>query len=143
MVLLSLERSVDVGLTKMYAVQPQCENLVLGTSHDNGSVRILSKLETDGIMPGKIILLQGATFAPELQRFDSGLFPRIRFGELFMDKKLDSAKKYAQVAAEQPYQMARKSTSPLPTPTRLMEPELCNYIPSHADSSRMVICQES
>src|SRR5579859_3239165 len=128
MVPLPLERHVDAGLTKMYAVQPQCQNLVLGTSHDNGSVRILSKLETDGIMPGKIILLQGATFAHELERFDSGLYPRIRFGELFMDKRLDSGKKYAQVAAELPSQMARKSTSPLPTPTRLAEPELCNHL---------------
>ena len=110
----------------MYAVQPQCENLILGASHDNGYARILSKLETDGVIHGKAILLQGASFAPELNRFDSSLFPKVRFGELFMDKKLDGGKKYSQVAADNFSPMMRKSISPMPTPTRLVEPELCN-----------------
>ena len=111
----------------MYAVQPQCENIILGQSHDNGYARILSKLETDGVAKGKVILLQGASFAPELDRFDSGLFPRVRFSELFMDRKLEVGKKYSQVAAESNTSaMGRKSISPMPTPTRLVEPELCN-----------------
>lgn len=128
----------------MYAVQPQCENLILGASHDNGYARILSKLETDGVAKGKVILLRGASFAPELERFDSSLFPRVNFGELFMDKKLEVGKKYSQVAAGNNSPMGRKSISPMPTPTRLVEPELCNIPFSKcADNSGLAVSQES
>jgi hypothetical protein len=110
----------------MYAVQPQCENLILGVTHDNGYALLLSKLEAEGVKPGKVILLQGAGFAPELDRFDSSLFPRVRFGELFMEKKLEVGKKYSQVAAADNISpVLRKSISPKPAPVRLAEPELC------------------
>jgi len=110
----------------MYAVQPQCENLILGVTHDNGYALLLSKLEAEGVKPGKVILLQGAGFAHELERFDSSLFPRVRFGELFMEKKLEVGKKYSQVAAADNISpVLRKSISPKPAPVRLTEPELC------------------
>jgi hypothetical protein len=84
----------------MYAVMPLCENIILGGSHDNGYARILSKLETTNISPGKVILLQGPSLAPEIERFDTFLFPRVKFRDLFLEKKLDSGKKYSQVAAD-------------------------------------------
>lgn len=117
------------GLIKAYVAMPQCQNIILGASHDNSYARLLSKLETDNIAPGKVILLQGPSFAPELERFDTKLFPRMKFGELFLDRKLDLAKKYAQVAADGVLPMIRKTASP-PSPSaatnsyKLAEPEL-------------------
>lgn len=110
----------------MYAVMPQCENIILGGSQDNGYVRILSRLETSNIIPGKVILLQGPSLAPELERFDTFVFPRVKFRELFMEKKLDPGKKNTPSTSNSP---ARgKSTSPQRpptlTPTRPVEPEL-------------------
>jgi hypothetical protein len=113
----------------MYAVLPQCENLILGGSHDNGYARILSKLEAEDVQPGKVILLQGPSFAVELERFSTTLFPRIKFGELFMGQKLETGKRYSQVAADGVLPMQRKPMSPQKTPTvtphKLTEPELC------------------
>ena len=110
----------------MYAAMPQCENIILGANYDNGYARILSKLETMNIMPGKVILLQGPGLAPELERIDTFLFPRIKFGELFMDKKLEGTRKYAQVIVGGKSPARSKSTSPgtSPGPPRLVEPEL-------------------
>jgi hypothetical protein len=116
----------------MYTVMPQCQNLILGGSHDNGYARILSKLETENIQPGKVVLLQGPSFAPELERFDTMLFPRIRnSGELFMVQKLEIGKRYSQVAADGVLPMQRKALSPPKTPAvvphKLVEPELCIF----------------
>ena len=80
----------------MYAAMPQCQNIILGGIHDNGYAGILSRLESANISPGKVILLQGPTIAPELERFDAFLFPRLNFRELFMERKLDGGKKYAR-----------------------------------------------
>jgi hypothetical protein len=112
----------------MYSVMPQCENLILGASHDNGYARILSKLEAEDVQPGKVILLQGPSFSVELERFNTTLFPRVKFGELFM-QKLETGKRYSQVAADGVLPMQRKPMSPQKTPTvtphKLTEPELC------------------
>jgi len=118
----------------MYSNSVQCANIILGGSHDNGYARILSKLEAGNVEPGKVILLQGPTFAPELERFDSTLFPRVKFDGLFMERKIDPGQKYAQVAANGVLPMQRKSTSstssppksPSVQPNRLVEPDLGN-----------------
>jgi hypothetical protein len=110
---------------------PQCEHIMLGGSHDNGYARILSNLETTNIMPGKVVLLQGPSPAPELERFDTFLFPRIKFRELFMQRKLECGKRYAQVAAETSSPTRNISMSPpmlsSATPQRLAEPELGDF----------------
>lgn len=110
---------------------PQCEHIMLGGSHENGYAHILSTLETTNIMPGKVVLLQGPCLAPELERFDAFLFPRVKFRELFMETKLESAKRYSQVAAETSLHTRTISGSPSTlsssTPQRLMEPELGNF----------------
>jgi hypothetical protein len=107
---------------------PQCDHIILGASHDNGYIRILSKLETANVSPGKVILLQGPSFATELERFDTVLFPRVKFGDLFMDKKLEVGKKYSQIAADGFSPISRKTASPpmspMFVPPKLGEPEL-------------------
>jgi hypothetical protein len=113
----------------MYANMPQCEHIILGGSQDTVYDRILSKLEANNILPGKVVLMQPTPLALELNGFESPLFPRLKPGDLFIDKKLESGKKYAQVAADGILQMTRK---PLPSPPRtspvsphkLTEPEL-------------------
>lgn len=116
----------------MYSVMPQCQNLILGESHDNGYARIISKLETENIKPGKVVLLQGPSFAHELERYDTMLFPRIKnLGELFISQKVESGKRYSQVAADGVLPMQRKALSPQKTPAvvphKLVEPELCIF----------------
>ena len=112
----------------MYASMPQCEKIILGGSHDNGYVRILSKLEMSKILPGKINLLQGPTFASELERFDASLFPLVKFSDLFMERRLEPGKKYAQVAADgtSPIDSKATSTSSITAAVahRMVEPEL-------------------
>jgi hypothetical protein len=98
----------------MYAAMPQCVKIILGGSHDNGYAHLLSKLQTDGVDPGKVMLLQGTAMAAELDRFATSTFPRVKFGTLFAETKLESGKtlKYVQVAADGVLQIPRKSTSP-------------------------------
>src|SRR5216110_528216 len=104
---------IDIGLTRMYAAMLQCVRIILGGCHDNGYAHLLSKLETENVLPGKVMLLQCHPFAAGLDRFSPSTFPRVRFGDLFMETKLESGKtmKYAQVAADGVLQVARKSTS--------------------------------
>jgi hypothetical protein len=124
----------------MYAAMPQCQNIILGGSHDNGYARVLSNLETANISPGKVILLQGPTLAPELERFDSFLFPRIKFRDLFMERTLDAGKRYAQVAADGILHALRKPPSPpRPSNQKLVEPELSMLSLNVTNSRRMVV----
>ena len=108
---------IDIGLTRMYAAMPQCVRIILGGCHDNGYAHLLSKLETENVLPRKVMLLQSHSFATELDRFRPSTFPRVRFEDLFMETKLESGKtmKYAQVAKDGVLQVARKSTSPKAT----------------------------
>ena len=101
----------------MYAAMLQCVRIILGGCHDNGYAHLLSKLETENVLPGKVMLLQCHSFAAGLDRFSPSTFPRVRFGDLYMETKLESGKtmKYAQVAADGVLQVARKSTSPKAT----------------------------
>ena len=126
---------------------PQCEHIMLGGSHEDGYARILSKLETTNIMPGKVVLLQGPSLAPELERFDTFLFPRLKFRELFMERKLESGKRYAQVAAETSSPTRNMSRSPpilsSTTPQRLMEPELGNFSQIKVNHRCMALCEKS
>ena len=98
-------------MMEMFGSWPQCQNILLGGSHDNGYARILSKLETDNIMPGKVRLLQGPPFATELAQLSSSYFPRIEFGDVFMTAKLeqDSGATYLQVAMDGVLKVPRKS----------------------------------
>lgn len=106
----------DVALMTMFASWPQCAEIILGGSHDNGYSRILSKLVTDNIVPGKVALLQGPPFAAELAQLNTSIFPRLRFGDLFMTTKLESTLdkgvSYIQVASNGVLQMSRKVSSP-------------------------------
>ena len=100
----------------LFASWPQCVKVILGGSHDNGYSRILSKLVTDNIVPGKVALLKGPPFAAELGRLSKSIFPRLQFGDLFMTTKLESAMEkstsYVQVASNGVLQMPRKASSP-------------------------------
>ena len=74
----------------MFSELPNCLRIVLGASHDNGYARLLSKLEAQNVVPGKVVLLQGPPFAAELTRFSRSTFPRIKFPNLFLEHKLGS-----------------------------------------------------
>jgi hypothetical protein len=138
----------DAGLTKMYAAMPQCSNIILGASHDNGYARVLSTLETENVAPGKVVLLEGQAFAAELQRFSLSTFPRAKFENLFMEKKIDAGKKYAQVAADGVLPMTRKAPASPPkaspvVPKKLVEPDPCNFSLCIDNHRRSVVCQKS
>jgi hypothetical protein len=106
----------NAALMTMFASWPQCAKIILGGSHDNGYSRILSKLVTDNILPKKVALLQGPPFAAELAQLSTSIFPRLRFGDLFMTTKLESATEkstsYVQIASNGVLQMSRKTSSP-------------------------------
>jgi hypothetical protein len=120
----------------MFASWPQCIKIILGGSHDNGYSRALSKLVTDNIVPGKVALLQGPPFAIELAHLSTSIFPRVRFGDLFMTTKLESAMEksatYVQVASNGVLPMPRKASSPtIPStvvPYKTGLPEKCTSI---------------
>jgi hypothetical protein len=103
---------------------PQCDGIILGGSHDNGYAHLLSKLETANVVPGKVRLLQGPSFAAELDRFGTTTFPRVKFGTLFMETKLESRKtlKYTQVAADGVLPMAPRKSVPSPKATTVVVP---------------------
>jgi hypothetical protein len=115
---------------------PQCIKIVIGGSHDNGYARLLSKLETGNVVPGKVMLLEGPPFAAELQRVNATTFPRVKFGNLFSETKLEHGKnmKYSQVAADGLLKLSPKLTSatprstvgPFKVPYKTVEPEYCN-----------------
>ena len=124
----------------MYAAMPQCQNVILGGSHDNGYPHILSTLETANIPPGKVILLQSPTLVPELERFDSFLFPRIKLRDIFLERRLDVGKRYAQVAADGVLPTSSKSTTPpRPSTQRLVEPDLSMLHSNPSNNRRMVV----
>jgi hypothetical protein len=93
---------------------PQCAKIILGGSHDNGYARVLSQLEAENVVPGKVMLLKGPPFAAELDLLTSSTFPRLEFGDLFMAKKLESGKglNYVQVALDGVLQLPHKPASP-------------------------------
>jgi len=125
---------------------PQCENMVLGGISEHLYSSMLPDL--DGSRE-KIVLLQ----TPEIKRYYEPLFSRVRLSMSdLMDKKPDTGKKYAQVAAAEailpPPQLTRKvSSPPRPAPPitpRLVEPELGFFPPMvQVDYRRLVIGEES
>ena len=97
----------------MFASWRHCTKIILGASHDNGYSRILSKLITDNIVPGKVALLEGPPFAAELAQLSTSIFPRLQFGEVFMTTKLEAGgSSYVQVATNGGLPMPRKMSSP-------------------------------
>jgi hypothetical protein len=121
----------------MYAPMPQCERIILGGSSDQSLTRILSKLAIANVIPGKVVLLQSSSFNPEIDKFQSDLFPRVSFGELFIDQKVSPAKNYNQITADAISPLTRKMVSPSPPmspmspgfafPPKLAEPELGTF----------------
>jgi len=105
-----------LALMNMFASWRHCTNIILGASHDNGYSRILSKLMTDNVVAGKVLLLQGPPFAAELAQLSTSVFPRVQFGELFMTTKLqvgiEKGSSYVQVATNGVLSMPRKMSSP-------------------------------
>jgi hypothetical protein len=121
----------------MFASWRHCTKIILGASHDNGYSRALSKLVTDNITPGKVALLQGPPFAAELAQF-TPIFPRLQFGDLFMNKKLEAAgASYGQVAATGGSPPPRKASSPtrpaavVPSKSTIMKPEPGSSFPTY------------
>jgi len=107
----------------MYASMPQCAKIILGASHDNGYARVLSQLETENVVPGKIMLLKGPPFAAELDLLATSTFPRLEFGDLFMATKLESAKNLNHVqlvALDGVLQLPRKTASPAKSSTAVL-----------------------
>ena len=100
----------------MFASWYHCTKIILGASHDNGYSRILSKLMTDNVVAGKVLLLQGPPFAAELAQFSKSVFPRVQFGELFMTTKLEAGTEkgssYVRAATNGVSPMPRKMSSP-------------------------------
>jgi hypothetical protein len=88
------------GMATMFAEMRQCVRIILGASHDNGYARLLRQLETDGVTPGKVVLLEGPPFAMELKNLIGATFPKTKFPGLFIEQKLaaDSDARYSAVA---------------------------------------------
>jgi len=101
-------------MVEMFATWPQCQSILLGVSHDNGYARVLSKLETDHILPGRVRLLQGPPLAAELAQLSPSSFPRVEFGNIFMASKLEPERRgtYVQVAMDGVLKLSPK-TSPI------------------------------
>jgi hypothetical protein len=97
----------------MFSVLPNCLRIVLGVSHDNGYARLLSKLQVESVVPGKVVLLEGPPFAAELTQFSTSIFPRIKFPNLFLEHKLGSVNeiKFAKVAADAILHVDRRTKS--------------------------------
>lgn len=100
----------------MFSELPNCLRIILGASHDNGYARLLSKLEAQNVVPGKVVLLQGPPFAAELTRFSRSTFPRIKFPNLFLEYKLGSVNAPKVVAdgishMDRKPKLSRKSSS--------------------------------
>jgi hypothetical protein len=91
-VLRLLLTKINAGLLRTYASMPQCAKIILGGSHDNGYARVLSQLEAENVVPGKVMLLKGPPFAAELDSLTTSTFPRLEFGGLFMTTKLEPGK---------------------------------------------------
>lgn len=114
----------------MYAAMPQCEKFILGGIQDNYYAHLLPKFETEDTAQRKLILLQPSPWVGELERVNSPLFPRVSFGNLFMQKRLEPGKRYAQVAAAElpspisPRAPTSSYKTPSPIPQKLQEPEL-------------------
>ena len=103
----------------MFVSWPQCVNIILGGSHDNGYSRILSKLETEHVEPGKVRLLQGPPFAGELALLSTSVFPRVEFRDIFMTTKLESepGSSYLQVASDGVLRISPKGSTLKPATT--------------------------
>lgn len=88
----------DTALTKMSALMPQCVRVIMGGSHDGGYEDVLSQLQAQCAVRGKVKLLEGPPFLSEVQRVDTTFFPRVKFGNLFSKRSFKSSKtsKYAQ-----------------------------------------------
>jgi hypothetical protein len=90
----------------MYAAMPQCENIIFGGHHENHYDNLFSGLERENLNPGKVIFL----YPSATSNFGnlSPSFPRrLSFGELFMSRRVEIGKPYAQVVARE------RSTSPV------------------------------
>src|SRR5208282_1113577 len=119
-------------MTMMFSELPNCLRIILGASHDNSYARLLSKLEAQSVVPGKVVLLEGPPFAAELTRFSTSTFPRIKFPNLFLEHKLGSVNemKFAKVAANGILHGDRKpklsgklsSKSPVAVPSKTVQP---------------------
>jgi hypothetical protein len=138
MVYIQILTEADVALITMFAPWRHCVKIILGGSHDNGYSRILSKLVTDNIPPGKVALLQGPPFAAELANMSTTIFPRLQFGDLFMPMKLDpnvmKGSSYVQIASAPGSEKPRK----LPSPARLVADADKTAKPRHRTILRFV-----
>jgi hypothetical protein len=108
------------GMATMFAEMHHCVRIILGASHDNGYARLLRQLETDGVNPGKVVLLEGPPFAMELENLIGATFPKTKFLGLFIEQKLaaDSGARYSAVAANGALYMSDgKPKSPTPKTT--------------------------
>lgn len=90
----------------IFSALRNCIRIILGASHDNGYARMLRQLETEGVTPGKVVLLEGLPFATELEKLIGTTFPSVKFPGVFMEQKLttvtataDTGTKYSTVAA--------------------------------------------
>jgi hypothetical protein len=97
------------GVITLFSELRNCVQIILGASHDNGYARLLRQLETDGVAPGKVALLEGPRFAWEIEKLIGATFPRMKFAGLFNEQKLgagmatsESGMKYSTVAAVAP-----------------------------------------
>lgn len=127
-------------MAEMFASWPQCQFIILGASHDNGYARVLSKLETDHIIPGKVRLLQGPPLAAELAQLSPSCFPRIEFGNIFMASKLEQEHRgsYVQVAMDGVLKIPPRMSPPVvveATNDTRQRPDKGNWLLSWTDAA--------
>ena len=77
----------NIGELQFHLRNSHCKLVILGGSHDNGYVRILNSITTEGFSTERISLLEGIPFGREY----TGLtFKRLQFHNLFLTKHLDN-----------------------------------------------------
>jgi hypothetical protein len=94
------------GMVTLVSGVRNCVRVILGASTDNGYARLLRQLETQGVTPGKVVLLEGPPFEWELKSLIGPTFPGLKFPGLFSEQKLgpgvakaESGMKYSAAAA--------------------------------------------
>ena len=139
---------IIIGELQFHLHNSHCKLIILGGSHDNGYVRILNSIATEGYKTERVALLEGIPFGREYTDLP---FERLQFPNLFMTKHLGHylhSVKYqpllAQLAQQRPdlpppytntTTIGSQSGSPTaPVPNISTEPHIVPTLPLMAES---------
>lgn len=110
---------------KLYLGNPQCQQILLGVSHDNGYATLLEEHASNEARSSRITLLEGVPFARELGDLKRS-FRTTNFPGLFRSSKIDIRRiNPSAPATSSPFQPA---TTKIPSPTTtLAKPVVASY----------------